>query len=103
MDMKVSSGAMSPDEFREFTERMSQYIDLRDCKTEKFINERIKSKNSAKLNSLIKAGFAFRLLLESWLHPHSIYKKILGIDEEEYNELIKEKRKTDSEFKKKKD
>ena len=100
MDIKVSSDAMSPDEFREFAKRMSQYIDLRGCKTEKCINERIRSKNSAKLYGLIKAGFAFRLLLDSWLHPHPVYKEILGMDDEEYNDLIEEKRKADNESKK---
>jgi len=29
MDMKVSNDGMTPDEFREFAERMSQYVDLR--------------------------------------------------------------------------
>lgn len=57
MGMKVSVDAMSPNEFREHAERMSQYIDLRGCKTEKCIKERIRSKNSAKLNGLIKTGF----------------------------------------------
>lgn len=72
MDMKVIKDAMSPDEFREFAERMSQYIDLRGCKTEKCIKERIRSKNSAKLNGLIKAGFAFRLYIESRHNPHPV-------------------------------
>ena len=61
--MKVRKDGMSPDEFREHAERMSQYIDLRGCKSENCIKERIRSKNLAKLNGLIKAGFAFRLYI----------------------------------------
>jgi len=98
--MKVSKDAMSPDEFRDFAERMSQYIDLRGCKTEKCINERIRSKNSAKLSGLIKASFAFRLLLESWLHPHPVYKEILGMDDELYNEYVEQKKRRDKKLKK---
>ena len=95
--MKVSKDGMSPDEFREHAERMSQYIDFRGCETEKCIKERIRSKNSVKLNGLIKAGFPFRLIIESRQNPHPVYKKILGMDDEEYNRLVKEK-KADSEL-----
>ena len=42
---------MSPDEFRNEAERLSQYFDLRGCKSEKCINERIKSKNSPNLDA----------------------------------------------------
>ena len=98
--MKVSKGARTPEEFRAFAEHMSKYIDLRGCRTEKCIDNRIKRINSRKLNTLVEHGFAFRLLLESWLNPHPIYKEILGIDDEEYNILIEEKRKVDKEYKK---
>ena len=87
MAMKVSKDAMSSDEFRELAERISKYVDLRGCRTEKCINNRIKSKNSKKLNILVEHGFAFRLLLESWLSPHPVYKEILGMDDEEYNRV----------------
>jgi len=97
MDMKVSKDAMSPDEFREHAKRMSQYLDLKGCRTEECIKRRIRSKNSAKLDGLIKAGFAFRLYIESRHNPHPVYKKILGMDDEEYNRLVKDK-KADSEF-----
>jgi len=90
--MKVSKNAMTSDEFRKFAKRMSKYFDLRGCRTEKCINNRIKRKKSKKLNVLVEHGFAFRLLLESWLNPHPVYKKILGMDDEEYNLLKKEKR-----------
>ena len=87
---------MSPDEFRKEAERLSQYFDLRGCKTEKCINEIIKSKKSASLDGLIKAGFASRLIIESIHNPHPVYKEILGMDDEEYNWLIEEKKKADS-------
>lgn len=75
---------------------MSKYFDLRGCRTEKCINERIRRKKSAKLNGLIKSGFAFRLLLESWLNPHPIYKEILGMDDDVYNMWLEEKEKAES-------
>lgn len=93
--MKVSKNAWSSEEFRKFAERMSKYFNLRGCETEKCINTRIKSKNSKKLNVLVKHGFAFRLLLESWLNPHPVYKKILGMDDETYNMYLDEKREAD--------
>lgn len=95
MAMKVSKDALSSDEFRELAERISKYVDLRGCRTEKCINNRIKSKNSKKLNILVEHGFAFHLLLESWLSPHPVYKEILGMDDEEYNRLIEEKEKAE--------
>ena len=95
--MKVSKNGMSPDEFREHAERMSQYFDLRGCRTEECIERRIRSKKSAQLDGLIKGGFAFRLIIEARHNPHPIYKKILGMDDEEYNRLVKEK-KADSEL-----
>jgi len=33
--MKVGVDAMTPDEFRELSAKMSKYLDLRGCKTEK--------------------------------------------------------------------
>ncbi len=90
--MKVSKNAWSSEEFRKFAERMSKYFDLRGCSTEKSINNRIKRKNSKKLNVLVERGFAFRLLLESCLNPHPVYKEILGMGDEEYYLLIKDKR-----------
>ena len=91
--MKVNSSGMSPDEFRKFAERMSQYFDLRGCETEECIIKRIKSKNSAQLDGLIKGGFAFRLIIEARHNPHPVYKRILGMDDEEYNRLVREKNK----------
>ena len=98
--MKLSKDAWTPEEFRNHAQRMSKYFDLRGCKTEKCINNRIKSKNSKKLNILVEHGFASRLLLESWVNPHPVYKEILGMRDEEYNILIKEKRKVDKILKK---
>lgn len=89
---------MSPDEFRKEAERLSKYFDLRGCQTPECINERIKSKNSANLNGLIKAGFASRLIIESIHNPHPVYKEILGMNDEEYNYLIEEKKKANSEL-----
>ena len=96
--MKVSKNAMTSDEFRALAERIPKYVDLRGCRTEECINKRIRSKNSKKLNILVEHGFAFRLLLESWLNPHPVYKKILGMDDEEYNMLIKENRDDERRF-----
>lgn len=93
----MKKDAMTSADFRKLAERMSKYFDLRGCETEKCINNRIKRKNSKKLNILVEHGFAFRLLLESWLNPHPVYKEILGMSDEEYNALIEEKRKADSE------
>jgi len=62
---------------------------LRGCGTEKCINNRIKKKNSKKLNNLVDHGYAFRLLLESWLSPHPVYKEIIGMDNEECDYWIK--------------
>ena len=91
--MKVSKDAIPPEEFRKFAERMSKYFDLRGCRTEKCINNRIRKRaKSKKLLNLVKYGLAFRLLLEAHENPHPVYKKILGMDEKEYNMLIKEKR-----------
>lgn len=99
MAMKVGKEAMPPEKFRKFAKRMSKYVDLRGCRTEKCINERIRRINSSKLNGLIKSGFAFRLLLESWINPHPVYKEILGMDDEEYNILIEEKKKVEKDLK----
>lgn len=76
---------------------MSKYVDLRGCDTEECINERISRKKSAKLNSLIKSGFAFRLLLESWLNPHPVYKEILGMDDDVYNMWLEENKEAKNE------
>ena len=100
MDIKVSIDAMTSDEFREFAERMSKYFDLRSCDTEECINDRIKSKKSKKLNVLVEHGFAFRLLLESWLNPHPVYREILGMDDRVYKMWIEEKKESEKELKK---
>ena len=42
---------------------------------------------------LLDIKCAYRLVLESFLNPHPVYKEILGMDDEEYNILIEEKRK----------
>jgi hypothetical protein len=91
MGIKVSKDAISEVEFRKLVNRI-KYINLKGCRTEMCINDRIRRINSKELNILVEHGFAFRLLLESWLNPHPVYKKILGMDDEEYNRLIKEKR-----------
>jgi hypothetical protein len=98
--MKVSKKAMSSDEFRELAERISKYVDFRGCTTEKCINDRIKIKKSKKMNILVEHGFAFRLLLESWINPHPVYKEILGMDDEEYNRFVEEKVEADNELRK---
>jgi len=91
--MKVSKDARTPEEFRKYAKRMSKYFDLRGCRTEKCINNRIKkSAKSKKLLTLVEHGFASHLLLEAYWNPHPVYKEILGMDDEEYNILIKEKR-----------
>jgi len=56
---------MSSEDFRRLAERISKYVDLRGCETERCINRRIRSKNSPKLNNLIEHGFAYRLIIES--------------------------------------
>jgi len=88
---------MSPDEFREHAKRMSQYFNLKGCETEECIKRRIRRKKSAQLDGLIKGGFAFRLIIEARHNPHPVYKEILGMDDEEYNRLVKEKN-ANSEF-----
>ena len=90
---------MSSDDFRRLAERIGKYVDFRGCATEKCINKRIKSIKSSKLNNLIKNGFASRLLLESWLNPHPIYKKILDISDKDYNMLLDEKSQSDRRLK----
>jgi len=100
MAMKVSKGAMPPDKFRESAKRMSKYVDLRGCRTEKCINERIRRINSPKLNGLIKSGFASRLLLESCHNPHPVYKEILGMDDDVYDMWIEDKKKAEKRLKK---
>ena len=65
-----------------------------------FKSDRAKFKRSAKwLRGLLKVDFPYRLFLESWIHPHPIYKKILGMDDEYYNWLIEEKKKADRRIK----
>ena len=44
---------------------------------------------------LLDINFAYRLVLESFINPHPDYKEILGMDDEEYNIVIEEKRKAD--------
>jgi len=73
--------SMPSEDFRRLAERISKYVDLRGCETERCINRRIRRKNSPKLNSLIKAGFAFRLYIESRHNPHPVYKEILGMSD----------------------
>jgi hypothetical protein len=92
--------AMPSDKFRRLAERISKYVDFRGCETEKCINKRIRRKKSPKLNNLIKAGFAYRLLIESWISPHPVYKKILDISDEDCDALIEEERQTRRELKK---
>ena len=93
--VKVSENAQTPEEFRDFAKRMSKYFNLRGCRTEECINRRIRSKNSKKLNILVEYRFAFRLITESWINPHPIYKDILGMDNEEYDRYVKEKEEAD--------
>jgi hypothetical protein len=56
--------------------RMSKYFDLIGCGTEECINNRIRKKKSKKLNILVEHGYEFRLLTDSWLHPHPDYNYI---------------------------
>ena len=69
---------------------------MRGCDTEECINNRIRRKKSKKLNILVEHGYAFRLLLESWLHPHPDYKEILGMDDVVYEEWVRERKKQES-------
>ena len=85
--------ATYPDEFRRNAKRMSKYFNLKGCRTENCINNRIKNKNSPKLNNLVEHNFAYRLLIELWTNPHPIYKEILDLDDEEYDILVEDKRK----------
>lgn len=91
---------MSSEDFRRLAERISKYVDFRGCTTERCINRRIRRKNSPELNRLIKAGFAYRLLIESWISPHPVYKKILDISDEDYDALVEEDRRVTRELKK---
>ena len=84
--MKVSEDAWTKEEFRNYAERMSKYFDLKGCRTEKCINDRISNKDSKRLNVLVEHDFARHLIRESWLHPHPVYKEILGFSDEEYDE-----------------
>jgi len=93
--MGVVQDTVPPEKFRELTERISKYVDFRGCRTEECIEEKIRRRNSTKLNGLLKAGFPLRLLIESLINPHPVYKEILGIDEQEYNELVEEKRRSE--------
>ena len=92
--------SMSSNDFLKFSERISKYVDFRGCETERCIKNRIRQRNSTKLNSLINAGFPFRLMIESWINPHPIYKEILDIDDEEYEWLVDEKIEIDKRLRK---
>ena len=83
---------MSSEDFRKLAERISKYVDFRGCETEECINKRIRRKKSLKLNRLIKANFAYRLLIESWFNPHPVYKKMLDMSDEEYDTWVEEKK-----------
>ena len=91
MDIKVSEDAQSSDKFRKLAKRISKYVDFRGCRTEECIKNRMKSKNSKYLNNLVNYDFALHLFLEARLSPHRDYQKILGMDNEQYNNLIMEK------------
>ena len=95
-----SKPAMSSEDFFNLAVRISNYVDFWGCETVRCLNRRIRRKNSRKLNYLIKAGFAFRLWLESWINPHPIYKEILGISDEDYKMLLEEKRESDRRIRK---
>ena len=69
---------------------------MRGCDTEECINNKIRRIKSKKLNNLVEHGYAFRLLTESWLNPHPDYKEILGMDDEVYEEWVREKKKLES-------
>ena len=91
MDIKVSEDAKSSDEFRKLAKRISKYVDFRGCRTEECIKNRMISKNSKYLNNLVEHDFALHLFLEARLTPHRDYQKMLGMDNETYNNFIKEK------------
>jgi hypothetical protein len=88
--MRVSSTAMSSEEFRALAVRISKYVDFTGCDTIESVTSRIKAKKSKKLDYLADRGFGWRLMLEKWINPHPDYKKILGIDDDEYESLVEE-------------
>ena len=69
MNFNSRKRAMPSEDFRRLAERIGKYVDFRGCRTERCINRRIRQKNSPILNNLIKAGFANRLVIESWINP----------------------------------
>ena len=109
--------------FRELVERISKYVNFNGCESEEEIEDKIKEiikmyedrykntppvfqkdrarfqRSARRWRDLLK-GFAFRLLLESWLNPHPVYKEILGMDDDVYNLWIEEKKKAEIELKK---
>jgi hypothetical protein len=122
MDIEVRKDAMPEEKFRAVVERISKYIHFKGCETEEEIEDKLKEKikmyeyryentssspeffkQRARLRAsinrwrgLLKAGFAFRLSLESWLHPHPVYKEILGTDDDIYNMWMEDKEEVDS-------
>lgn len=114
--MKVSKDAMPEEKFRERVEGISKYFNFKGCESVEEIEDEIKEiikmyedryentppvfkKDRAKFQrearrwkGRLKVGFAFRLWLESWLNPHPIYKEILGMDDEEYDMWVEEKK-----------
>ncbi len=78
---------MSQEDFRKLVKRIS-YVDLKGCRTEECINDRLRRINSSKLNVLLKCGFASRFMDESVFFPHPLYQKMLGMSDEEYDDWV---------------
>ena len=88
--MRVSPDAMDAEEFRRLAVRISKYVNFRGCRSAESVNKRIRKRNSKQLNYLADHGFGWRLSIESWINPHPDYKRILGIDDDEYESLVEE-------------
>ena len=114
--MRISKGALPPKKFRKLAERISKSVNLKGCESEKDIKNKLREmikryedryvstppafkKHRAEYRSkakrwrgLLKSGFAFRLLLEAWNNPHPVYRKILDMDDFDYNMYLDEKK-----------
>lgn len=97
--MRKSITNMSPVEFRKFAKRMSKYIDLKGCESEECIRNRIRCTKSRYLRGLLKSSFPYKMIIQSCINPHPVYKEILDIHEDDYNRLVKEKRESEKDVK----
>jgi len=123
MGVKVNKDAMSVEEFRALVKRLSKYHNFHGCESVEDIEDKIREKikmyedkyentppvfkkaraqfkrSAKRWRRWLKGGLAFRLQLESWINPHPVYKEILGMDDEIYNDYVEKKKKSDKELK----